>query len=57
MVVAFVSELNRTKAKRGNIAAETFEILDVSSNLSPLAHSWKRCESKIAFLESKKHVA
>jgi hypothetical protein len=38
----------------GNIVAETFVILDVSSNVSMFAHAWKHCcGNKICFPESK----
>jgi hypothetical protein len=48
--------LHGTKAlgKLGNIVAEIFVILDVSSNVSMFAHPWKHCsENKICFPRSK----
>jgi hypothetical protein len=40
--------------KIGNIVAETFVILDVSSNVSTFAHPWKHCcGNKICFPRSK----
>jgi hypothetical protein len=40
--------------KLGNIVAETFVILDVSSNVSMFAHPWKHCcGNKICFPGSK----
>jgi hypothetical protein len=40
--------------KLGNIVAETFVILDVSSNVSMFAHLWKHCcGNKICFPRSK----
>lgn len=45
---------SRTQTRRGNIFVETFEIFDVFWNFSPFLHPWKRCESRVYFLGSKK---
>jgi hypothetical protein len=50
---------NWTKAlgKLGDIVAETFVILDVSSNVSMFAHPWKhRCGNKICSYQIQKHL-
>ena len=53
---SYQSSSDRTKAqgKLGNIVAETFVILNVSSNVSMFAHPWKHCcGNKICFPGSK----
>jgi hypothetical protein len=50
------TKTRKTKAlgKLGNIVAETFVILDVSTNVSLFAHPWKHCcGNKICFPRSK----
>ena len=45
---------SKALGKLGNIVAVTFVILDVSSNVSMFAHTWKHCcGNKICFLRSK----
>jgi hypothetical protein len=49
-----VSDKPKALGKLGNIVAETFVILDVSSNVSMFAHPWKHCcGNKICFLRAK----
>jgi hypothetical protein len=46
--------ISKALGKLGNIVAETFVILDVSSNASMFAHPWKHCcGNKICFPRSK----
>jgi hypothetical protein len=52
--VLYASPCSKALGKLGNIVAETFVILDVSSNVSMFAHPWKHCcGNKICFPGSK----
>jgi hypothetical protein len=50
----YPSHVSKALGKLGNIVAERFVILDVSSNVSMFAHPWKHCcGNKICFPGSK----
>jgi hypothetical protein len=57
LIKSFIDETK--KQTIGNIVAETFVILDVSSNVSLFAHPWKHCfaETKFASREQKCFLA
>jgi hypothetical protein len=54
LIVILNPKKTEALGKLGNIVAETFVILDVSSNVSKFAHPWKHCfGNKICFPGSK----